>query len=195
MKRIVYFLSFVLVLAFLSRGIVNGQNSEITRKDKKKLEHLRKEKMRKADQTASREYYSELLQKKYFVFTADFAINDEGVSFITNPELNFVSVMGDTVTFQFGRDNAIGWNGVGGVTTHGTLVNYKFVPGNKKNGMTVNSDARMNGPMQPPHFSLYVSDDGTAQLIIQFGNGETVTLSGRIYSPGNSGVFVGQSLF
>jgi hypothetical protein len=195
MKRIAYFLSFVLAFIFLSTGLVYSQNNAITRKEKRNLEHMRKKKNRKVDLSVSRAYYSNLLQKKYFVFTADFAVNKEGISFAVNPELNFVSVVGDTVTFQFGRNGRIGWNGVGGITAHGTLVNYKFNPGKKNRGMNVSSGARMVGPGLPPNFSLYVSDDGTSQLIINFGSGGRVTLSGRIYSPGNSGIYEGQSVF
>ncbi len=156
---------------------------------------MRKKKNRKADLSVSRMYYSNLLQKKYFVFTADFAVNKEGISFVVDLMLNFMSVVGETVTFQFGRNSRLGWNGVGGITAHGTLANYKFNPGKKNRGMSVSSGARMLGPGLPPDFSLYVSDDGTAQLVINFGKGGRVTLSDRIYSPWNSGIYEGQGLF
>lgn len=195
MKKTAYFLSFVLAFVLLSVGTMYGLNNKITRKEKRKLEHLRKKKNRKKNLALSRQYYYNLLKKKYYVFTADFAVNDEGISFVTDPQINFMSVVGDSVTFQFGRDGKIGWNGVGGITAHGILKHYKFNPGNKKRGMVVNSRALMNGPTQPPNFSLYVSDDGTAQLVLQLGNGEMLTLSGRIYSPENSGVYEGESMY
>ena len=195
MKKIAYILNMVLVLVFLSTGMVYSQNSRISRKEKRRLEHLRKKKDHKKDLSISKQYYSNLLKKKYFVFTADFAVNDEGVSFVTNPQINFISVIGDSVTFQFGRIGRMGWNGVGGITAHGTVNEYKFNPGSKKGGMIVTSSAIMNGPALPPSFTLYVSDDGTAQLVLQTGRGEMVTLTGRIYAPQNSGVFEGESMF
>jgi hypothetical protein len=195
MKKIAYILNMVLVMIFLSTGMVYSQNIRISRKERRKLEHLRKKKNHKKDLLLSKQYYYNLLKKKYFVFTADFAVNDEGVSFVTNPQINFVSVIGDSITFQFGRDGRIGWNGVGGITAHGTVNDYKFNPGNKKGGMIVTSSAIMNGPTLTPSFTLYVSDDGTAQLVLQTGNGEILTLTGRIYSPQNSGVFEGESMF
>lgn len=195
MKKIAYILSIVLALVFLSTGMGYSRNTNISRKEKRRLEHLRKKKDRKKDLALSELYYANLLKKKYFVFTADFAVNDEGVSFITDPQINFVSVIGDSITFQFGRDGRIGWNGVGGITAHGTVKDYKFNAGNKNNsGMTVTASAMMNVPSMPPNFTLYVSDDGTAQLVLQTGNGEMLTLSGRIFAPGNAGIYEGQSL-
>lgn len=195
MKKVAYLFSMVLAMVFLSTGMVYSQNSKITRKEKRKLEHLRRKKNHKMDLALSVQYYKNLLKKKYFVFTADFVVNDEGISFVTDPQINFVSVIGDSVTFQLGRDGRIGWNGVGGITAHGRLQDYKFNPGNKKRGMIVSSSAIMNGPFQPPNFTLYVSEDGTAQMVLQLGNGEILNLSGRIYSPGNSGVYEGESMF
>ncbi len=198
MKRVTYFLGLLLAFVFLSSGAAYSQKASImTRKEKKNLEHLRKKKNEQADRSLSREYYAQLLQKKYFVFTADFAMNDEGFTFVTDPTINFLSVIGDTLTFQFGRNGHVGLNGVGGVTLHGKVVDYKFNPGkpHRKSGMIVTSDAQMRAPIMPPHFVLYVSDDGTAQLALTLGNGEMITYSGRIYSPGNSGVYEGSSLF
>jgi hypothetical protein len=184
-----------LALVFLTAGTGYSQNAAISHKEKRNLEHLRKKKNHKADRSLSGEYYAQLLQKKYFVFTADFAMNDEGYTFVTNPDINFLSVIGNKLTFQFGRNGHMGLNGVGGVTLKGRVVDYKFIPGTKKKGMIVTSDAQMNGPIQPPQFVLYVSDDGTSQLNLTLGNGETITFSGRIFSPQNSGIYEGNSLF
>ena len=195
MKRVKYFLGLVLAFVFLSTGMLHSQNHVISHKEKRTLEHLRKKKNSKSDRSLSRAYYAQLLQKKYFVFTADFAMNDEGYTFVTDPEINFLSVIGNKFTFQFGKNGRMGWNGVGGVTLHGRVVNYKFIPGTRKKGMTLTSDAQMDGPISPPHFVLYVSDDGTAQLNLTLGNGEMFNFSGRIFSPQNSGVYEGSSLF
>ncbi|MBE0652122.1 MAG: DUF4251 domain-containing protein [Bacteroidales bacterium] len=195
MKKVKYFFGLVLTVVFLSTGVLYSQNTMISRKEKRNLEHLRKKKNNKLDRSLSREYYTQLLQKKYFVFTADFAMNDEGYTFVTDPEINFLSVIGKKLTFQFGRNGRIGLNGVGGVTLRGQVVDYKFSPGTKKRGMIVTSDAQLNGPIMPPRFVLYVSDDGTAQLNLTLGNGETISYSGRVYSPQNSGIYQGTSLF
>lgn len=195
MKKTAGYLSFFLVLVFLSSGLVYGQNDVIISRKKLKEERLKKKKARAAKLAISRAFYSKLLQKKDYVFTANTATNKEGVSFPLDNTINFMSVINDTVVFQFSRLGQLGWNGVGGITSRGIVANYKFDPGTKKRGMTVTSDARMLGPGLPPRFTLNVSDDGTSQLVIYFGNGGIVTLSGQLYSPAESGVYQGQSAF
>lgn len=194
MKRTTCFLSFVLAFIFLSTGMSYGQNENKIRKEKRTSEHLMAKKNSKQDRAASRAYYTKLLKDKNFVLTADFTMNERGLTFIVNPDINFVSVVHDTVTFQFGRPGVAGYNGVGGVTAHGTLMNYKFAEGKKKNGMIVTSDVRLFGPGDPPNFTLYVSDDGNARMVVNFA-GQLITLSGHIFLPENAGIYVGQSPF
>lgn len=190
-----YFLSFFLAFIFLSTGISYGRNKNKTKhNEKRNSERLKQKRNSKQERTASGAYYTNLLKNKNFVLTADFTMNEKGRTFIVNPDINFVSVVNDTVTFQFGGPGVAGYNGVGGVTAHGTIMDYKFIPDKKKNGMMVTSSVRLFGPGDPPNFTLYVSDDGNARMVINFA-GQPITLSGRIYSPENSGVFVGQSPF
>lgn len=195
MKKIINIFLMTFLCSMLIMPSVSAQSMSLSRKEKRNLAHLRKEKNHNENRSLSAEYYAQLLQKKYFVFTADFAMNDEGYTFVTDPNINFLSVIGNKLTFQFGRNGRAGWNGVGGVTLKGRVVDYKFTPATKKRGMVLTSDAVMNGPIQPPHFILYVSNDGTAQLNLTLGNGETVTFSGRVFSPQNSGIYEGSSLF
>lgn len=194
MKKTANFLTLILVFTFLSSGLIYGQNSSIHKK-KKTRERMEKKKKRAAELAVSHAFYSKLLQEKNYVFTANYAVNKEGVSFPLDNTLNFMSVVNDTVVFQFGRLGQMGWNGVGGITSRGIVKNYKYDPGTKKRGMSVTSDVRMIGPGIPPRFTLNVTDDGTSKLIIYFGNGGIVTLAGKLYSPSESGVYQGNSTF
>lgn len=195
MKKLVYFLSLVLVFGFLVSGQGYAQNFQLTKKEKRRLEHLRKEKERKMDRATSRIYYSQLLKNKYFVFTADYLIGPEGTAFVVSQDINFLSVNGNKVILQFGREGFVGWNGVGGITARGTLMGYRFNPGKHKNSMTVTTNVNLIGPGLPPHIYINVSDDGTAQLNIQPGGGGMITMYGQIVSPKKAGIFVGQSIF
>jgi hypothetical protein len=194
MKKGAYIVSIALVFSFLITGVGLSQETPVVKKEKSKVERIKKKKLNISDSKALA-YYSHLLQKKDFVFAADFAGTDDGLTFFLDPTINFVSVIGDTATFQFGRNGAIGWNGVGGVTAHGIVNNYKYFLSKKHKVMTVTSDANMLAPISPAHFTLYVFDDGTAQLMLDTPRGELVSMTGRIYSPRNSGIFEGQSPF
>lgn len=194
MKKGAYIVSIALAFSFLITGVGLSQETRAVKREKRKVEQIKKKKLKISD-SKTRAYYSNLLQKKDFVFTADFLRTEEGLTFFLDPTINFVSVIGDTATFQFGRNGAIGWNGVGGVTAHGIIDNYKYFLSKKHKVMTVSSDASMFAPVLPPHFTLYVSDDGTAQLVLDLPRGGLVTMTGRIYSPRDSGIFVGTSAF
>ena len=194
MKKGTFFLSFILLFPFLITGVGLSQETLPVKREKKKKEYLTKKKLKITD-SKTRAYYSNLLQKKDFVFTADFIRTEEGLTFFLDPTINFVSVIGDTVTFQFGRDGAMGWNDVGGVTAHGIFYNYKYSLTKKHKVMTVSAEANMLAPISPPDFTLYVSDDGTARLMLETPKGELVSMTGRIYSPQEAGIFVGQSVF
>lgn len=194
MKKGAYFLILNLIFFFLIVGVGLSQENLSVKKEKRKVARIKKKKL-EISNSKTRSYYSNLLQKKNFVFTADFVRTDEGLTFFLDPTINFVSVIGDSITFQFGKNGAIGWNGVGGITANGIIDNYKYFLSKKHKIMTVTTDANLNAPVLPPHFTLYVSDDGTAQLMLNPPGGGLVTMTGHIYSPRDSGIYKGQSVF
>jgi hypothetical protein len=196
MKKLAYLFSFLLVIGVLSSQATYAQNAHtITKKEKRRIERLRKEKEKKMQRAASRTYLMELLKHKYFVFQADYVISPGGTAYVVSPDINFLAVEGNKMVVQFGLNGVIGLNGVGGITARGTTMNYKFEPGIKKNNMTVVTDMSLDGPGLPPHLIMNVSDDGTGQLNIQLNNGRMITLYGQVVSPKKATIFVGQSLF
>ncbi|HDO06230.1 MAG TPA: DUF4251 domain-containing protein [Bacteroidetes bacterium] len=195
MKKLIYFISIFLVAGLLFGEVAYAQSKELTKKEKHHLERLRKKKERSMKRAISREYYTKLLKEKYFVFQADFLIGAHGESFVLSPDINFMSVNGNKVILQFGFNNAIGWNGVGGITVRGTLSNYQVHLGKKKNNLSMSTNMYLIGPGLPPGISLNVSDDGTAQLMVQPAGGPPFVVYGQIVSPKKANIFVGQSLF
>lgn len=195
MKKFAYFIGMLLVLSILFGQAADAQNvKSMTKKEQKRIEKLRKEKEKNMKRATSRNYYMELLKKKYFVFQADYVITPRGTSFVLSPDINFFSVVGKKVVLQFGLDGVIGLNGVGGITARGTTMNYKFLPG-KKNNMFISTDVSLVGPGLPPHITMNVADDGTGQLTIQLNSGRIITLYGQVVSPKKASIFVGQSIF
>ncbi len=195
MKRIGYLLGIFLLGCLLNSPAAMAQTQTLTKKEKRHLEQLRRKKEKTKQREASHAYYLQLVQKKYFVFEADYLTDTRGNSFILSPDINFMKVTGDSVVLQFGFDNLIGWNGVGGITVRGTLYHYQVQEGKKNSGINVRTDMRIIGPGLPPHITLYVSDDGTGQLTIVTGDGTQLTLYGRVMSPDEATIFQGASLF
>ena len=195
MKKLIYFIGIFLIAGLLFGEVAYAQNQELTKKEKHHLEQLRKKKERSMKREISREYYTKLLKEKYFVFQADFLTVPQGTSFILSPDINFMSVNGNNIILQFGFNGAIGWNGVGGVTVRGTLSDYQVHLGKKKNNLSMTTNMYLIGPGLPPNISLNVSDDGTAQLIIQPAGSAPIMVYGQIVSPKEADIFIGQSLF
>jgi len=195
MKQLKYFILVLLTAGWLISPVAAQTQQTLTKKEKKELEKMRRRKEKTRKREAAHTYYLQLLQKKYFVFEADYLTDTKGNSFILSPDINFMSVEGDTAVLQFGFDNLMGWNGVGGLTVRGVLYHYKVEEGKKNSGINMHSDIRIIGPGLPPHVSLYVSDDGTAQLTIVTGTGDQITLFGTIVSPEDATVFKGAPLF
>jgi hypothetical protein len=195
MKRIKYFMGMLVVAGMFSVTPATAQTHSVTQKEKRHLEQMRRKKAKSEKRKVSHDYYLQLLQKKYFVFQADYLTDTQGNSFILSPDVNFMSVSGDNVVLQFGFDDVIGWNGVGGITVRGTLFNYRLDQGKKNKGLNVRSDMHIIGPGLPPHINLWVSDDGTAQLTILTGTGDQVTLFGRIMAPEKAYIYKGVPLF
>ncbi len=195
MKKLVYFLGMFLVAGILSIQVGVAQNTgSLTKQEKNKIEKLRKEKEKKMQRALSKAYYAKLLKEKYFVFMADYVVGPNGTAFVVSPDINFFSVNGNNVVIQFGMEGVVGLNGVGGITARGTILDYKFNQG-KKNNMSVTTDINLIGPGLPPHIYINVSDDGTAQLNMQTGNGALITMYGQIVSPRKAVIFTGQSIF
>jgi hypothetical protein len=196
MKRLKYFVVLLLAAGLLISPAVCAQTQHsLTKKEQKQLEKMRRKKEKTKQRAAAHAYYLQLLQKKYFVFEADYLTDTQGNSFILSPEINFMEVKGDTAMLQFGFDNLVGWNGVGGITVRGTLYNYKVQEGKKNSGINMHTGIHIIGPGLPPNINLYVSDDGTAQLTIITGGGNQITLFGTVVSPDDASVFKGTPLF
>jgi len=195
MKKLMYYIGIFLLAGFMMGQTAYAQTTTLTKKEKRHLEQLRKKKERTMQRQASRKYYLQLLEHKYFVFEADYLTGPGGASFILTPDINFMSVDGNRAVLQFGFEGAIGWNGLGGITVNGTLQGYQVLVGKKKNNINVTAQMIPAGPGLPPDITLNVSDDGTAQLYLQPAGSGPIILYGQIVSPKKANIFIGTSLF
>ena len=120
MKTIKIFLAGLLVLSGLF-----GNSVCISSQDVKPDKQSRKE-ARKAQLTANFYVLDSLLRSGRFVLEADFLQNKYGTRVSVPPMLNFIRVEGPRGVLQTGSDTRQGYNGVGGVTAEGSIVNYKI---------------------------------------------------------------------
>ncbi len=195
MKKLIYFLGllFVMTLALPNTGM--AQAKQLTKKEQRKLEKHKKNEKRLKKDTASRKFYADLIQNKQWVFQADQLFDSYGRYFIVTPDINFVAVKDNEIIVQFGFQGVIGWNGVGGVTAEGFLKDFKFDPGKNANkAMSISAHIQPGYGGGSLYFTMYIGNDGGADITLTLQNGGTLRMSGQLYSPAQSSVYKGQIL-
>ncbi len=194
MKKLIYFLGllFVMTLALPNTGM--AQEKQLTKKEQRKLEKQKKNEKRLKKDAASRKFYAGLIQNKRWVLQATQLFDSYGRYFSVTPDLNFVAVQDSEIIVQFGFQGVIGWNGVGGVTAEGFLKDFKFNPGKNDNkAMSISTHILPRYGGGSLYFTMYIANDGGADMTLTLQNGGTLRMSGQLYSPGQSSVYKGQT--
>jgi hypothetical protein len=131
---------FTLLMVFV---FVLGAHSqdEVQQLSKKELKKLQKE-QKKADQAAEEERMAEvtnfMVHQQQFVLEADYLSDKYGQRVPVTPTINFVLVDSLVGTVQFGSAQAVGYNGVGGVTVDGRITKYEYsVVGKKEDSYSI----------------------------------------------------------
>ncbi len=161
----------------------------------KKLSKAEKKAARKQKEEEQMKQIIALLQSQHWVIEATTVYNRKNVPFQLNPTLNFFGVKGNTAALQLGFDQLVGWNGVGGITLAGKVVNYKLDTGKK--GNTPQVTLRFQGNAGVGSAQVYVTVNASGQATARYigDQGQRVTFSGQLVSLANSTVYKGQSLF
>jgi len=191
MKIHVVLLTFV--LAFTAAiPATTAQDTVLTKKEQKILEREKKKKERAGQDAVEKEKLANLISHKFFVFRASRIYDNSGQSFSVSPNINFLSVIDTLVTFQFGFDQLVGWNGVGGITLEGFTEDYVFNENkDSKRPMTVESRVRPAKSVGSSFFSISVMDNGQAELNLTMSRGGTIRMSGEIWDPRDAGIYKG----
>ncbi len=126
--------AFVFVLGTFSQE----ETQQLSKKEIKKLQKEQK----KADQAAEAERMAEvtsfMVRQQQFVLEADYLSDKYGQRVPVTTTINFVLVDSLVGTVQFGDAEAIGYNGVGGVTVDGRVTKYEYsVIGKKKDSYSI----------------------------------------------------------
>jgi hypothetical protein len=183
MKTIKIFLTGLLVLSGLF-----GHSAYSSSQDVKLDKQTRKE-LQKAQMTANFYVLDSLLRSGRFVLEADFLQNKYGNRVSVPPLLNFIRVDGPKGVLQTGSDTRQGYNGVGGVTAEGSIVNYK-IDNDKKHLSTI---VTFNLVSTLGNFDIFltVSADNNATATISGSTSGRHSWDGHLVTLYNSRVFKG----
>jgi len=180
MKKLV--LIFVLALSTsLVFAQETNQNSNLTRKEKRKAELERQYQLTK-----------DMLENKNFVLETDWLINRYGYRVPVSPNINFVKVDSSQAVIQIGSNSGIGPNGVGGVTAKGKITKWE-VKQNKKN-KTYNVRMFVMTPIGMYDLNFSVRPDGQATARLTSNRGGQLTFDGDMVPTDNSITYEGWSI-
>lgn len=180
MKKLV--LIFVLALSTsLVFAQETNQNSNLTRKEKRKAELERQYQLTK-----------DMLENKNFVLETDWLVNRYGYRIPVSPNINFVKVDSNQAVIQIGSNTGIGPNGVGGITAKGKITKWE-VKQNKKN-KTYNVRMFVMTPIGMYDLSFSVRPDGQASARLTGNRGGQLTFDGDMVPTDNSITYEGWSI-
>jgi len=135
MKTVMTFLiAFIFVLGAFSQE----ETQQLSQKEIKKLQKEQKKAARAAEEERMAEVTRYMVHQQQFALEADYLSDKYGQRVPVTPTINFVMIDSLVGTVQFGDAQAIGYNGVGGVTVDGKVTKYEYtVIGKKKDSYSI----------------------------------------------------------
>lgn len=187
-KNIVVFLVLVFSLFFVVPE-VSAQDASLSKKEKKAEKKRLKEEQNLADWNKTKK----MANDHRFVFKANQLFTKEG-SVSLDPKINFFYVVGDYAVIQLGFDGVfIGGNGVGGITSEGTVNRYEVKAENHKKPVQVELTVKPKAGQGIGVGTLVVKfyGDGYGEMII---NSSGFRLKGQLETLEDTRIHVGNKL-
>lgn len=106
------------------------------------------ERLTKAQKDSTDEYVyqqtSNMIDSMNFVLEANYLGNKYGFRIPVTSNLNFIKVNGKKVVLQTGRNEGLGYNGLGGLTAEGTITDWKVTKNQKNKTFYITMDISSN---------------------------------------------------
>ena len=190
MKKILTISLFLSFMLFFS-GLM-AQDTQQSVQDKKKLEKEEKKKQKQEADLADFNKVKTMAESQSFVFTAAEMFTAEGSASL-NPRTNFFYVIGDEATLQFafeGLQYIPNPNGLGGVTSKGTVTKYTYKADNPNKPVSIQVTVKpLAGQGQGIHqLVVTIYGDGYAELLMQSSG---IRVKGSIERAEDSNIYEG----
>lgn len=187
MKRIQLLL---LLMATLFPSVLISQNSKSKKEIKKEMQAERKAQQAHLD-SINREMALLAVEANSWVLNATSINVTGGTVTYVQPNVNFIKVVGETMTFQTSTGFGGGINAMGGVTLRGMIVSK--TSSNDKGSISYTYKVR--GTALNAMVILTFDNEGdTATAFMNFDNGYSLTMSGEVQSYTQASVSEGSLL-
>lgn len=191
MKNLKIYFTLILLISFV--GVADAQSRK-ERRMQRKQERMERKKLEAERQEQRKEAIVNLAEDKAFVLEAD-ALFDRYMNRYNMVNNSFIMLRGDQVVLQTATPGGHpGFNGMGGITMNGRLVDYEVDEGKKNRPVTVTAQV---STVAAGHgtINMTIGSDGNATGTFRDNWGNRITFTGRISDLQNSRVYEGMSLF
>jgi len=179
----------ILISLFLSGGLI-AQNQKTTKETKKEASERKKEE-KKAEIERQYQHTDSLLTGRRFILEAQFLRNNIGQRVNVITTLNFISVDSLAGVIQVGNTQRVGYNGVGGVTVQGRVIDWKLVKDDKKKDFFLTMT--IQGNIDIYDISMTIDYSGYTTATLNGVNTGKLIFEGNLVSRKGSSVFKGMS--
>ena len=188
MKQKIFVIVIVaLAFSFAAPAIIAQETTD------KKQQKAEKKKLREEQELADWNESKQMATDRRFVFKANQLITKDGTVSL-DPKINFFYVIDDYSVIQFGFDGVfIGGNGVGGITSDGTVESYKVIAENPKKPVQVELIVKPKAGQGFGIGTLVVKFYGDGYGEIQL-NSNGYRLKGQIFKPEAANIHMGNKL-
>lgn len=191
MRRLHIYFTLVFLLVFVTG--VSAQSRE-DRKTARKQERLeRKQQKAMAAQEDKAKVY-QLATNRTFVLEAD-ALYDRYMNRYNMVSNSFIMIDGNRMVLQTAAPNGhIGYNGLGGITLNGKILDYEILEGSEKKPVKINAQVSTTA-LGHGTLSMNLTDSGNARATFRDSWGNRVTFSGRLNSLEDAVNYEGMKIF
>jgi hypothetical protein len=179
----------LLISLFLSGGLV-AQDKKTIKETKKEISQRKKEE-KKAKIDSIYRCTDTLLTGRRFVLEAQFLRNNVGARVNVISTLNFISIDSLSAVIQVGSTQRFGYNGVGGVTVQGRVINWKLEKDDKKNDFFLTMT--IQGNVDIYDINMTIDYEGYTTATLNGVNTGKLIYEGNIVSLEKTSVFKGQA--
>lgn len=188
MKKII--IGIIAFMMALSINISNAQSSQDRKADRQR-ERWEKKQEKELQKLETQEKVTQLIKDQSFVLEAD-ALYDRYRNRYNVTANNFIMIEGDRVVLQTSFPYGVGYNGLGGITINGKLIDYQVSGGDEKSitiSAQVSSTVLGHGVL-----TMNIGSSGFADATFSDNWGNRISFSGQIQSLEDSYLFEGMSI-
>ncbi len=156
------------------------------------LSKAEKKELRKLERVNEIQELKKVAEQRSFLLNADYLLDRQSRQYMGSAN-NFVSIEGDKLIMQTSSTAGVGYNGIGGVTFVGRILDYKVTESNNGHSLfvTVQTSSIPYG-----NGTLFISIRGKENAVARFYGpwGRSLAFSGDIEQKGDSFNYRGQSI-